>query len=117
MDVIEVDGLHKRYNSITAVDGISFRVREGEIFGLLGPNGAGKTTTLLMLTTLIEPTSGTAKVSGHDIVKAASKVRESIGIVFQEPSSDEMLTGYENLKLHGWLYNMPQDLRAERIKE
>lgn len=100
-----------------AVDNLDLEVREGETLGLLGPNGAGKTTTLLMLTTLVKPTSGTAKVGGFDIVKEPSEVRRAIGIVFQDPSSDDTLTGYENLKLHGMLYGMPASLREERIKE
>jgi ABC-2 type transport system ATP-binding protein len=109
--------LTKKYNEINAVDNLNLKIKEGEIFGLLGPNGAGKTTTLLMLTTLKQPTSGTAKVNNFDIIKQPNKVRKSIGIVFQDPSSDDILTGYENLKLHGWLYDMPDDLKERRIKE
>jgi ABC-2 type transport system ATP-binding protein len=116
MVIIETKNLTKKYNRLIAVNNLDLDVKEGEIFGLLGPNGAGKTTTLLMLTTLIEPTSGTAKVNGFDIVSEQPKVRKSIGIVFQDPSSDDTLTGYENLKLHGMLYGMPVDLREERIK-
>ena len=117
MYIIEIENLTKLYNGFTAVDNLSLKIEEGEIFGLLGPNGAGKTTTLLMLTTLIPPTSGTAKINGLDIKKQPDKVRKTIGIVFQDPSSDELLTGYENLKLHGWLYDMPDDLKEARIKE
>ncbi|MFH0862392.1 MAG: ATP-binding cassette domain-containing protein [Candidatus Altiarchaeota archaeon] len=117
MHVIETKDLTKEYGTLVAVDALNLRIREGEIFGLLGPNGAGKTTILMMLTTLKEPTSGSAKVGGHDIVRQPEKVRKSIGIVFQDPSSDEILTGYENLKLHGWLYDMPSDLREKRIRE
>jgi ABC-2 type transport system ATP-binding protein len=117
MHVIESKNLTKRYNKLNAVDYLNLTVEEGEIFGLLGPNGAGKTTTLLMLTTLRQPTSGTAKVNKFDIVKQPDQVRKSIGIVFQDPSSDDILTGYENLKLHGMLYDMPNDLREKRIKE
>ncbi len=117
MYIIETENLTKTYNGVNAVDGLNLKVEEGEIFGLLGPNGAGKTTTLLMLTTLISPTSGTAKINSLDVVKQPDKVRKSIGIVFQDPSSDDILTGYENLKLHGWLYDMPDDLREERIKQ
>ena len=116
-NMIETHDLVKRYNKHNAVDKVSLAIEEGEIFGLLGPNGAGKTTTMMMLTTLREPTSGSAKVNGFDIVKEPAKVRKSIGIVFQDPSSDEILTGYENLKLHGMLYDMPGDLREKRIKE
>ena len=117
MNMIETHDLVKRYNKHNAVDKVSLAIEEGEIFGLLGPNGAGKTTTMMMLTTLREPTSGSAEVNGFDIVKEPAKVRKSIGIVFQDPSSDEILTGYENLKLHGMLYDMPDDLREQRIKE
>jgi len=117
MHVIETENLTKTYNGLYAVDSLNLEVEEGEIFGLLGPNGAGKTTTLMMLTTLTPPSSGTARISGLDVVKKPDKVRESIGIVFQDPSSDDILTGYENLKLHGLLYDMPDDLREQRIKE
>ena len=117
MNIIETKNLTKKYNDLTAVDDLNLQIEEGEIFGLLGPNGAGKTTTLLMLTTLNPPTSGTALINTFDIVRQPDKVRKSIGIVFQDPSSDEILTGYENLKLHGWLYDMPDKLREERIKE
>jgi ABC-2 type transport system ATP-binding protein len=117
MHIIETKNLTKKFEKMTAVDNLNLQINEGEIFGLLGPNGAGKTTTLLMLVTLKPPTSGTATINGFDIVKQADKVRKSIGIVFQDPSSDEILTGYENLKLHGWLYDMPNDLLEDRIKE
>ena len=117
MNIIETKNLTKKFEEIIAVDNLNLEIEEGEIFGLLGPNGAGKTTTLLMLTTLKPPTSGTATINHFDIVKQPDQVRKSIGIVFQDPSSDEILTGYENLKLHGWLYDMPDDLREERIKE
>lgn len=117
MSIIETDHLTKRYDGLTAVEDLCLRIEEGEIFGLLGPNGAGKTTTLLMLTTLIPPSSGTAKVAGFDLLKEPDKVRKAIGIVFQDPSSDELLTGCENLKLHGWLYDMPDELREKRINE
>lgn len=117
MPIIEIKNLTKKYNGLTAVDNLNLEVQEGEIFGLLGPNGAGKTTTLMMLTTLVKPTSGNAIVGGFDIVKHPADVRRSVGIVFQDPSSDDTLTGYENLKLHGMLYGMPAKLREERIKE
>lgn len=117
MSIIETKDLTKKYNGLTAVDKLSLKIEEGEIFGLLGPNGAGKSTTLLMLATLIKPTSGTATINGFDTVKEPGKVRKSIGIVFQDPSSDDILTGYENLKLHGMLYGMEPHLREKRIKE
>lgn len=114
---IEAKALSKTYGDIRAVDSLSLQVREGEIFGLLGPNGAGKTTTLMMLATLVKPTSGTAVVNGYDVSSDPGRVRKSSGIVFQDPSSDDILTGYENLKLHGWLYDMPGGLMEERIRE
>ena len=115
--MIEIKNLTKKFGNLTAVDNLNLQINEGEIFGLLGPNGAGKSTTLFMLTTLKPPTSGTAIINNYDIIKQSDKVRKSIGIVFQDPSSDEILTGYENLKLHGWLYDMPDNLREQRIKE
>lgn len=117
MAIIEIKELTKKFNKLTAVDALNLQIKEGEIFGLLGPNGAGKTTTLLMLTTLIQSTSGTATINNYDIHTQPHNVRKSIGIVFQDPSSDEILTGYENLKLHGWLYDMPDIIREKRIKE
>ncbi|HTS89856.1 MAG TPA: ATP-binding cassette domain-containing protein [Gemmatimonadales bacterium] len=117
MAIIEIDRLTKQYDQFVAVKGLTFDVREGEFFGLLGPNGAGKTTTLLMLTTLLKPTAGTARVKGFDVVREPAQVRRSIGIVFQDPSSDDTLSGYENLKLHALLYGMPAPLREQRIKE
>ena len=88
-----------------------------EVFGLLGQNGAGKTTIIHMLATLLKPTAGSATVNGFDIVKEPAKVRASIGIVFQAPSSDDMLTGYENLKLHSLLYGVPRKIREKRISD
>jgi ABC-2 type transport system ATP-binding protein len=117
MPAIAIHDLTKMFGTLAAVDHLSLDIEEGEVFGLLGPNGAGKTTTLLMLTTLVPPSSGTATVNGFDIVAEPDRVRKSIGIVFQDPSSDETLTGYENLELHGLLYDMPADLREQRIKE
>lgn len=107
MESIKTTDLKKIYGEIRAVDGIDLTVNEGEIFGLLGPNGAGKTTTLMMLSTLLKPTSGTAIVNGFNVVTHPDKVRESIGMVFQDPSSDTLLSGYENLKLHALMYNLP----------
>jgi len=117
MPIIELEHLTKRFDEIVAVDDLTLEVAEGEFFGLLGPNGAGKTTTLLMLTTLLRPTTGIARVNGFDLVRQARQVRRSIGIVFQDPSSDDTLTGYENLKLHGMLYGMAPALREKRIGE
>lgn len=115
--IIETKNLTKQYENLTAVDDLSISIKKGEIFGLLGPNGAGKTTTLMMLSTLKKPTSGTAKVNGFDIVKQPLQVRESIGMVFQDPSSDDLLTGYENLKVHAMMYGVPKEMREKRIHE
>jgi ABC-2 type transport system ATP-binding protein len=117
MAIIELDHLTKRYNGLVAVHELTLDVTEGEFFGLLGPNGAGKTTTLMMLTTLVRPTSGRAHVNGFDLVADPLQVRRSVGIVFQDPSSDDTLSGYENLKLHGMLYGMAPALREQRIRE
>jgi ABC-2 type transport system ATP-binding protein len=106
MAVIETKNLTKRFGKLTAVNKINLSIKEGEIFGLLGPNGAGKTTTLSMLATLIPPTSGIASVNGSNVAKDPSKVRHSIGFVFQDPSSDEILTGRENLYLHALMYGV-----------
>ena len=107
----------KKYGNLTAVDDLTLDINENEVFGLLGSNGAGKTTTIHMLATLLRPTSGTAIVNGYDIVSQPAKVRASIGIVFQAPSSDDILTGYENLHLHSMLYSVPRHIRRQRIDE
>jgi len=116
MSAITISKLTKKYEDLTVVDGIDLTVEQGEIFGLLGPNGAGKTTTLMMLSTLLEPTSGNASVNGFDIKTQQGKVRGSIGMVFQDPSTDEILTGYENLKLHALMYDVPVEEIGERIE-
>lgn len=117
MPIIDTNGLTKKYGKITAVDDLSISIEEGEIFGLLGPNGAGKTTIIKMLATLLEQTSGSASVNGFDIKKQPDKVRKSIGIVFQEPSSDELLTGYENIKLYAMMYGLSKDQIQKRSAE
>ena len=119
MWAIEVRDLTKRYrgNGFAAVDHVSFSVENGEIFALLGPNGAGKTTTIKILTTLLKPTSGTAKIAGFDVSKDKDSVRKSIGIVFQEPSLDWRLTGRENLDFHARIYGIGRREREERIEE
>ena len=117
MVAIEVRNLTKKFNDFTAVDNISFEVGEGELFGLLGPNGAGKTTTINMLSTLLTPTSGHAKVAGYDIVRERDGVRRSIGVVFQEPALDNKLTGRENLEFHAMMYGMNREERKKRIDE
>jgi ABC-2 type transport system ATP-binding protein len=106
--IIEVENLTKRYKGAkaNAVDGISFSVAAGEFFTLLGPNGAGKTTTISILTTTLNPTSGAARIAGHDIRHAASAVRRNIGIIFQQPSLDFNLTAEENVRFHAVLYGL-----------
>ena len=115
--MIKIRNLVKKYNNLTAVNDLTLDINENEVFGLLGSNGAGKTTTIHMLATLLKPTSGTATVNGYDIVSQPAKVRASIGIVFQAPSSDDILTGYENLQLHSMLYSVPRHARRQRIDE
>ena len=117
MLAIETKNLTKEFNGLRAVDNVSFKVEEGEIFGLLGPNGAGKTTLIKMLATLLNPTSGQAKVWGFDILTQRDEVRNSIGIVFQEPALDNRLTGRENLDFHARLYDLDKETRQKRIKE
>jgi len=118
INTIEVKELTKIFNgNVKAVDNISFTVKQGEILGFLGPNGAGKTTTLNMLATLLNPTSGTAKVNGHDILTETDAVRRSIGYVFQDTTLDIELTGRENLDFHGRLYGLDKNTRQQRIKE
>ena len=112
---IETFKLTKTFNGLTAVDQLDINVESGEIFALLGPNGAGKTTTISMLCTILKPTSGTAKVNGYDIVKESMQVRKSIGIVFQDPSIDDRLTGRENLLMHANLYGVPASEQEKRI--
>jgi len=117
MDAIQVENLTKEFNGFTAVDGITFSVPSGELFGLLGPNGAGKTTTINMLSTLLKPTSGRARVAGFDVARERNNVRKSIGIVFQEPALDGKLTGRENLEFHAMMYNLDRETRRKRIAE
>ena len=117
MEAIEVDSLTKEFGGFKAVDGISFKVEEGEIFGFLGPNGAGKSTTMMILTTLLKPTSGRALVGGYDVMSDAKKVREKIGYVQQEISVDEFLTGRENLYLHARINQIPRNLIKSRIDD
>lgn len=113
---VEVTGLTKRFGSFTAVDSVSFDVPEGEIFGYLGPNGAGKTTLMRMLTTLLIPSGGSAKIAGFDVVKNSADVRRQIGVISQAMTSDLDLTGYENLDIYGRFYGVPARERRERIK-
>lgn len=116
-NIIEVNKLTKNFNGFRAVDKISFYVKQGEIFGFLGPNGAGKTTTINILTTLLTPTSGKAYINNCDLVKEKDKVRECLGIIFQDPTLDLELTAYENLYFHGILYSIEEKILENRIKE
>src|SRR5438309_4163554 len=115
--MIQVEHLVKKFGDFTAVDDISFEVRQGEIFAFLGPNGAGKTTTIKMLTTLARPTSGTLEIDGLDPNGSSNEVRKRFGIVFQDPSLDGDLTAYENMELHGVFYHVPRKLRIERTEQ
>lgn len=117
MHVIETNSLTKRFGTLVAVDHVSFSVEEGEIFGFLGPNGAGKTTTINMLTTLMSPTEGSAKVGGFDVEKQDDKVREIVGLVPQDITVDDDLTGMENMILQTKLYHVPTKVAKERIRE
>jgi len=117
MKVIEVRDLVKKYGNFTAVNSISFEVYEGELFGFLGPNGAGKSTTINMLSTLSRPTSGHATVNGYDVVREPDAVRQSLGLIFQDPSLDERLTGWENMRFHALLYNVPGPVFEQRAEE
>jgi ABC-2 type transport system ATP-binding protein len=117
MKAIVVDNLTKVFGHLVAVDHISFEVGEGEIFGFLGANGAGKTSTIMMLATALNPSSGMATVCGYDIVRERDRVRESIGIVFEELSLDINLTARENLDFHASLYHLPRKVRDERVSQ
>jgi ABC-2 type transport system ATP-binding protein len=112
--MIRVQNLVKQFGDFTAVNDISFDVPKGEIFAFLGPNGAGKTTTIKILTTLLRPTSGDVELDGLDPVKEQDEARTRFGIVFQDPSLDQDLTGWENMELHGILYHVPRKIRRER---
>ena len=115
--MIRVRNITKTFKSFTAVKGISFDVEQGEIFAFLGPNGAGKTTTIKMLTTMLNPSSGTIELDVINTVRHQMAARKKFGIVFQDPSLDDQQTAYENLELHGILYGMPRKLRVERIEQ
>lgn len=115
-EVISASEVVKKFGKISAVDGISFAVKRGEIFGFLGPNGAGKSTTIKMMTTMLMPTAGTLKLAGHDVVKNRASARKAFGIVFQDPSLDEELTAYENMELHAILYGMDKTTRSQKIE-
>ena len=114
---IAVTDLVKNYGEVRAVRGVSFEVGTGEVFGFLGPNGAGKTTTINMLCTLARPTSGHARVAGHDVVTERDDVRRHIGLVFQDPTLDGYLTAAQNLRLHAELYGVPSELVKPRMQQ
>jgi ABC-2 type transport system ATP-binding protein len=118
MEVIQVKNLTKKFEKLVAVDHVSFDVGEGEIFGFLGPNGAGKSTTISMLSTLLIPTEGDARINNFSILTERNEVRRSIGLVFQDPSLDDRLTAAENLHFHARLYHVPSheyDLRVHEV--
>src|SRR5581483_1492074 len=117
VDAIVVEDLRKRYKDVQALDGVSFTVREGEVFGLLGPNGAGKSTTVRTLTTLTQPDSGRAFVAGEDVVKHPNRVRRSIGYVAQDSGVDWEATGRENLLLQGRIHGMAGAPLRSRVDE
>ncbi len=117
MDIIDVKRLTKRFDSLTAVDHVSFAVSKGEIFGFLGPNGAGKSTTISMLATILVPSEGDATISGFSIRRQRDQVRRSIGMVFQDPSLDNHLTAEENLRFHARLYSVPKEDYLRRMEE
>ena len=114
---IEVQEITKRFGDFTAVDHVSFNVEHGKIFGLLGPNGAGKSTLIRMLTTLIEPTEGTARINGFDVAQSPSEVRESMGVIPQAMTSDLDLSLEENMLIFAKLYGVPRERRKRMIKE
>jgi ABC-2 type transport system ATP-binding protein len=115
--MIRVQNLVKKFGSFTAVDDVSFEVAEGEIFAFLGPNGAGKTTTIKMLTTLLQPTSGSIELDGLNPQLRQNEARKRFGIVFQDPSLDGEMTAWENMEIHGVLYHIPHKIRRQRAEE
>ena len=116
-NIIDVNGLEYFFGEVKAVDNISFTVREGAIFSFLGPNGAGKSTVINILTTLLPMQKGSVSIAGYDLRTEPEKVRESIGIVFQELTLDRDMTVREILEYHGRLYSMPKDARQARVDE
>ena len=117
MAILELEGLTRRFSTLVAVNDLSLAIEEGEMFALLGPNGAGKSTTIKMLTTLLPPSAGSARVDGLDIVRNASAVRRIIGYVPQMLSADGTLTGRENLLVFARLYDVPRRERRQRVEE
>src|SRR6201986_3662446 len=114
---IEVRGLTKNFDEVHPVRGVNFEVPTGEVFGFLGPNGAGKTSTINMLCTLARPTSGVARVAGHDVVTERDDVRRNIGLVFQDPTLDGYMTAEQNLRLHAELYGVQSELVKPRMQQ
>ncbi|HDM36872.1 MAG TPA: ATP-binding cassette domain-containing protein [Candidatus Syntrophoarchaeum butanivorans] len=114
---IETRDLLKQFEDLTAVDRVNLEIREGELFGILGPNGAGKSTIVKMLTTLLKPTAGSAKVWGYDIIRDQDMVRAHIGVVFQDPTVDNKLTARENLDFHARMYGLNREMREQRIRD
>ena len=114
---VETSGLHKNYGDVQALRGVNLRVETGSVFGLLGPNGAGKTTAVRILTTLLAPDEGSARVAGFDVVRDATKVRQHIGLAGQYAAVDENLTGFENLEMVGRLYHLGRAHSRERARE
>ena len=114
---IIVDHLVKKFDAMAAINDVSFNVEPGELFAFLGPNGAGKTTTINVLVTILKPTTGKALVNGFDVVTQQSQVRQSIGIVFQDPSLDDRLSGWQNLHFHSLVYNMSSADSTKRIEQ
>jgi ABC-2 type transport system ATP-binding protein len=117
MDAIAVEDLRKRYRDVQALDGVTFGVRAGEVFGLLGPNGAGKSTTVRVLTTLTKPDSGRALVAGHDVVRHPNRARRELGYVPQDSGVDRDATGRENLMLQGRIYGLRRSALRARVQE
>lgn len=116
-NIIETKNVVKKYGNFTAVNGVNFEVKAGEVFAFLGPNGAGKTTTIKMLTTLLNPTEGEIWLDGHNVTENPNQTRKSFGIVFQDPSLDNELTAYENMQFHAVLYGIKKSVYQERIKK
>ena len=114
---ISVSELSKIYGSVNAVDGISFDVSYGKVFGFLGPNGAGKTTTIKVLTTLVHPTGGVVKIFGKDIIRHSKEIRKKIGVILQEPSFESNLTVERALELYGMMWRLPGEKRRDRSRE
>jgi ABC-2 type transport system ATP-binding protein len=115
--IVKVEGLSKTFGKLQAVDNVSFEIKEGEVFGFLGPNGAGKSTTINMLTTLLRPSSGRAEITGLDITKHSNEVRRNVGVVPQEYTADEDLTGFENILLCADLYGIPKSFSKDHARE